>query len=223
MCCRSGLCPRTIQDLPSQAHSDSSTMQSMHFHKFSHLTKYFGVTVFTLLIGLHAPVAQTETISNGKSDYQLLHVIEVDGRQGVATDGESYFVSGNTSLYRYSKSGELLLKNDNALADLPRAANHIDDISVYDGEIYAGIEWFEDGQGTDIQIAIYDALTLHYKRSIPWKPESGQVEVSGVAIDPANNSIWLSDWVNGRYLYRYDREIHELYVYKIQGHAAVGK
>jgi hypothetical protein len=30
----------------------------------------------------------------------------------VATDGERYFVSGNTSLYFYSKSGELLARNE---------------------------------------------------------------------------------------------------------------
>jgi hypothetical protein len=122
----------------------------------------------------------------------------------VATDGEIYIVSGNSTLYRYSKSGELLTRNETALDDLPRAANHIGDISVRKGEIFAGIEQFEDGKGKDIQIAVYDARTLAYKQSIPWEPKSGQVEVSGVAIDPLNNSIWLTDWVNGRYLYRYD-------------------
>ena len=39
---------------------------------------------------------------------------------------------------------------------------------------------------------------------INWAPESGQVEVSGVAIDAEDNSIWLTDWVQGRYVYRYD-------------------
>ena len=52
-------------------------------------------------------------------------VIEVAGRQGVATDGESYFVSGNTALYRYSKSGDLLASNEDALDGLPLSANHI--------------------------------------------------------------------------------------------------
>jgi len=167
------------------------------------MKKLFNTGLFTLLISFHSLTAIAG--NEGKeARYELLRVIEVEGRQGVAADGESYLVSGNTSLYRYSKSGELLVKNENALDDLEQAANHIGDISVYNGEVFAGIEWFEDGQGRNIQIAVYDARALNYKRSIPWEPASGQVEVSGVAIDPDNNSIWLSDWVNGRYLYRYD-------------------
>ena len=139
-----------------------------------------------------------------RRSYELLRVIEVEGRQGVATDGTNYFVSGNTSLFIYSKSGELVGKNETALDDLPHPGNHIGDICVFNGELYAGVEWFEDGQGKDIQVAVYDARTLLYLRSIPWEPASGQVEVSGVAIDAGDNSIWLTDWVNGRYIYRYD-------------------
>jgi hypothetical protein len=158
-----------------------------------------------VLLALAGPTADATDIANGDTPaYQLLRVIEVDGRQGVATDGQSYFVSGNTTLYRYSKTGELIAKNDHAVEGLPRPANHIGDISFHEGELFAGIEWFEDGQGKDIQIAVYDAGTLSYKRSIHWEPESGQVEVSGVAVDPARESIWMTDWVNGRYLYRYD-------------------
>jgi len=171
--------------------------------KFTHMKKLFDAGLFTLLISLQPLTTFAENRGN-EARYKLLRVIEVEGRQGVATDSEGYLVSGNTTLYRYSKSGELLVKNESALNDLEQAANHIGDISVYNGEIFAGIEWFEDGQGKNIQIAVYDARSLNYKRSIPWEPASGQVEVRGVAIDPDNNSIWLSDWVNGRYLYRYD-------------------
>lgn len=166
--------------------------------------KKSGAGLITLLICLCVSSVLAEYDGGDDPRYQLLRIFEVEGRQGVATDGEIYIVSGNSTLYRYSKSGELLTRNETALDDLPRAANHIGDISVHKGEIYAGIEQFEDGKGKDIQIAVYDARTLAYKRSIPWEPESGQVEVSGVAIDPRHNSIWLTDWVNGRYLYRYD-------------------
>jgi hypothetical protein len=168
------------------------------------MSKVLGNALFIAMCGWQAIVAANESHRANPPSYQLLRVIEVQGRQGVATDGERYFVSGNNSLYAYSKSGELLMKNEAALEGLPRAGNHIGDIDVHHGEIYAGVEFFEDGQGKDIQVAVYDAGTLRYKRSIPWQPESGQVEVSGVAIDAADNSIWLSDWVNGRYLYRYD-------------------
>lgn len=168
------------------------------------MSKPLIIVLLISLFGGVAPVAGSENPCPEPPGYELLRVIEVEGRQGVATDGERYFVSGNTSLYVYSKSGDLLSKNEAALKNLPRAGNHIGDIEVHNGEIYAGVEWFEDGQGKDIQVAVYDADTLRYKRSIPWEPASGQVEVSGVAIDAGDNSIWLSDWVNGRYLYRYD-------------------
>ena len=45
------------------------------------------------------------------SGIRLLRVIEVQGRQGVATDGERYFVSGSMALYAYDKEGILLLSN----------------------------------------------------------------------------------------------------------------
>jgi len=142
--------------------------------------------------------------ADGQPVFELRRVLEVAGRQGVATDGTHYFVSGSTALYRYSKDGELLLANEEALADLDKPANHIGDIDVHQGELYAGIEWFEDGQGRDIQIAIYDADSLEYLRSFDWKPESGQVEVSAVVVDPDHGLLWMTDWVDGRYVYRYD-------------------
>jgi hypothetical protein len=136
--------------------------------------------------------------------FQLLRILEVEGRQGVATDGEHYYVSSSTALYRYDKQGKLLLSYTGAVEDLPVAANHIGDISVHAGEIYAGVEFFEDGRSRDIQIAIYDAATLQYKRAIPWEPASGQVEVSAITVDVERDSIWMTDWVNGSYLYRYE-------------------
>ncbi|MEM6692750.1 MAG: hypothetical protein AAF664_25200 [Planctomycetota bacterium] len=137
------------------------------------------------------------------SQYELVRVLDVVGRQGIATDGQHYFVSGSRSLHIYSKKGELLKSNESPFIDLAKPANHFGDISVYDGELYAGVEWFEDGRGKDIQIAVYDAKSLKFKRAFPWNPESGQVEVSAVAVDADNGLVWMTDWVNGNYVYRY--------------------
>ncbi len=136
--------------------------------------------------------------------YELLRVFEVTGRQGIATDGKRYYVSGSTALYVYSKDGQLLHSNEAPFTQLEKPANHIGDISVHDGKLFAGIEWFEDGRGRDIQIAIYDTETLTYQRSIYWEPKSGQVEVSALAVDAKNGLVWMTDWVNGSYVYRYD-------------------
>ena len=158
-----------------------------------------------LSTGCTCPADSTSTPAEGSSrEYHLLRVFEVAGRQGVATDGERYYVSGSTALYVYSKEGELLLANEDPFAGLEKPANHIGDISVHNGEIFAGIELFVDGRGTDIQIAVYDAETLSHSRSIDWEPASGQVEVSAVAVDAENQSVWMTDWVDGSYVYRYD-------------------
>jgi hypothetical protein len=155
--------------------------------------------------GVRADVTPEATgkTTTGRS-YRLERVVEVEGRQGVAADGERYYVSGSTELFAYSKEGELLLANRDPFAVLEKPANHIGDIDVHAGEIYAGIENFVDGHSVDIQVAIFDVATLQYRRSIEWEPESGQVEVSAVTVDAENNAIWMTDWVNGRYLYRYD-------------------
>ena len=136
--------------------------------------------------------------------YELVRVLEVAGRQGLATDGRRYYVSGSAELYVYSKDGDLVASNTDPFAGLEKKGNHIGDISVYNGEIYAGIEWFEGGRGRDIQIAVYNAETLQFERSIPWEPDSGQVEVSAVTVDTVNGRIWMTDWVSGRFVYYYD-------------------
>lgn len=147
----------------------------------------------------------TEISKSGPlQEYEVEKVIEVAGRQGVATDGTDYFISGSTALYVYSKDGELLRSNEEPFLDLARPANHIGDIAVHNGELFAGVEWFDDGQGHDIQVAVYDTNDLSYLRSIDWNPESGQVEVSAVTVDPHRSLLYLTDWVNGSHVYRYD-------------------
>jgi hypothetical protein len=135
--------------------------------------------------------------------YELTRVIEVKGRQGIATDGQRYFVSGSKALYIYSKDGKLLKANEAPFTALDKPANHFGDISEHNGELYTGVEWFEDGRGKDIQIAVYDAKTLQFKRSFPWNPDSGQVEVSALAVDAPNDLVWMTDWVKGNYVYKY--------------------
>ena len=42
--------------------------------------------------------------------YSLEKVIQVDGRQGIATNGTHYFVSSSTALFMYDLDGNLLHK-----------------------------------------------------------------------------------------------------------------
>ncbi|MEO8399615.1 MAG: hypothetical protein ABI550_07355, partial [Ignavibacteriaceae bacterium] len=144
-----------------------------------------------------------------QEDDLVLHLkfkktFEVEGRQGITADSNFYYVSGSKSLYKYDKHGKLILKNENPFQGFSVEVNHIGDIDVNNGEIFAGCEWFEDGRGKNIQIAVYDVETLKLIRTINWSEKSGQVEVSGITIDKKNNLIWMTDWVNGSYIYKYD-------------------
>lgn len=141
-----------------------------------------------------------------KYTYTLVDTFEVKGRQGIATDGEFFYVSGSKALYKYDKKGKLLESNENPFEGYPLPANHIGDIDVFEGEIFVSAENFMDGVGKDIQIAIHDAKTLKFKRAFPFHPASGQEEVSGICVDRDKRTVWMCSWVgenSGRYIYEY--------------------
>ena len=132
---------------------------------------------------------------------------EVDGRQGIALDEGRYYVSGSTSLSVYDADWNRIKGETEPFGSFDVEVNHIGDIDVYNGEIYAGVEYFMDGVGSNIQMAVYDADTLKLKRTYMFEQESGQMEVSGIAVDPDHNSMWMCSWIDDEsssYLYRYD-------------------
>ena len=163
------------------------------------------------------------------TEYRLKKVVEVPGRQGIAADKDFFYVSDTRGLYKFDHNWNLVqkrvqIKDKNGKFKDPLfnnpdpakgGANHFGDIDVFDGKIYTGNEYFNLGRGVNISVDIYDANTLQYVESIPWRPESGQVEVSGVAVDRERNLVWLSDWVDSRYVYAYSLETKQYYT-KVQ-------
>ena len=134
---------------------------------------------------------------------------EVDGRQGVAFADGSYYVSGSTTISCYDGDWNLIASAENPFEGLPEGTNHIGDIDVYNGSVYAGVEYFADGAADKAVIAVYDAKTLILTDTYAVDPASGQTEVSGIAVDPDNQTIWLTSWdesESGSSLYRYDLE-----------------
>ena len=111
--------------------------------------------------------------------YELISSVEVNGRQGVCSEGDYYWVSGSTTLAKYDKDWKLIKTNDDPFKGYTLEVNHIADIDVYNNELYIGAEYFMDGVGKNIQIAVYDADTLELKRTFPFEAESGQLECSG--------------------------------------------
>ena len=149
-----------------------------------------------------------ETISGPGDVYDLAAVHEVDGRQGVAWDN-GFFISGSTTLTKYDVDWKLIAAAEEPFSGFTDEVNHFGYIDASNGEIYAGVEYFMDGEAKNIQIAVYDAQTLELTRTWSFAEESGQNEVSGIAVDPDSESVWLCSWADGesgRYLYRYDLE-----------------
>ena len=132
---------------------------------------------------------------------------EVDGRQGVACGEDGYFISGSTTLSYYDGDWNFINTNDHPFDDFTYEVNHIGDIDYYNGNVYAGVEYFMDGVAKNISIAIFDGETLELKGDFPFDESSGQTECSGITVDKDNNSVWMCSWEekeSGEYLYRYD-------------------
>ncbi len=136
-------------------------------------------------------------------------VHRVNGRQGICTDGEHYWVSGSATLTKYDRDWNVVAENDDPFEGFELEVNHIGDIDVYDNELYLGVEYFMDGVGTNIQVAVYDGDSLKLKRAFPFDPDSGQLECSGIAVDPESKTVYMCSWVDDEsssYLYAYDLE-----------------
>ena len=165
-----------------------------------------------MILTIGMDVWETEAAAEDTADsfsYILDSSHEVDGRQGIAWENGLYYVSGSTSLSVYDAEWNLIRAQTEPFGSFDAEVNHIGDIDVYHGEIYAGVEYFIDGAASNIQMAVYDAETLELARTTLFDPESGQTEVSGIAVDPDHGWIWMCSWAedeSGSFLYRYDLE-----------------
>lgn len=154
---------------------------------------------------------QKEEIPEGGSDvqgylYELESVHPVGGRQGICVEGDYYWVSGSTALFKYDKAWNLVAQNDDPFAGYEIEVNHIGDIDVFENELYLGVEYFMDGEGKNIQVAVYDGDTLELKRVFPFRDSTGQRECSGIAVDPDSRTVYMSSWIDddsSEYLYMY--------------------
>ena len=139
--------------------------------------------------------------------YTPASVHQVAGRQGVCTDGEYYWVSGSATLTKYDRDWNVVAENNEPLKGYQWKVNHIGDIDVYQNDLYLGVELFAEEGASNIQVAVYDGDTLERKWIFPLHAEAGQMECSGIAVDPESRTVYLSSWaddVSGSFLYMYD-------------------
>ena len=141
------------------------------------------------------------------ADYTLSSVHRVNGRQGICTEGGFYWVSGSTTLTKYDGDWNVIAENTDPFRGYDLEVNHIGDIDVYRNELYLGVEYFMDGEGKNIQVAVYDGDTLELKRVFPFRADTGQLECSGIAVDPDSRTVYMTSWIDDEssaYLYMYD-------------------
>lgn len=152
----------------------------------------------------------------GKADasvnrtYTLESVHPVNGRQGVCVEGDFYWVSGSATLTKYDQNWNVIAENTDPFKGYALEVNHIGDIDVYQNELYLGVEYFMDGEGKNIQVAVYDGDTLELKRVFPFRADTGQLECSGIAVDPDTQTVYMSSWIedeSSSYLYMYDLSV----------------
>lgn len=139
--------------------------------------------------------------------YELTEVHPVSGRQGICTEDGSYWVSGSGTLAKYDSSWNLIAENTDPFEEFALEVNHIGDIDVYNNELYLGVEYFMDGKGKNIQVAVYDGDSLELKRVFPFRSDTGQMECSGIAADPYSGTVYMTSWIDdesSEYLYMYD-------------------
>ena len=69
-----------------------------------------------------------------------------------------------------------------------------------------------DGEGKNIQVAVYDGDTLKLKRIFLFRSDTGQIEFSGIAVDPDSRTVYMTSWVDdesSRHLYMYDLDTED--------------
>lgn len=150
---------------------------------------------------------ETSDIGDSGRSYKLTSVHPVRGRQGVCAEGEYYWVSGSGSLTKYDKDWNVVAENTDPFSGFELEVNHIGDIDVWQNELYLGVEYFMDGEGKNIQVAVYDGDTLQLKHVFPFRSDTGQLECSGIAVDPDSRTVYMCSWIDdesSEYLYMYD-------------------
>ncbi|QHA89455.1 YncE family protein [Serratia rhizosphaerae] len=168
----------------------------------------YWIVIFFSITSMTAK-ATNEQCSHAGSKYVLKKTFTVNGRQGITTDGDYYFVSGTKSIEKYDKEGNMVLANDKPFSSQGGGLNHFGDLSSSGGLLYLGAELFEDGKARNLNISVYDADSLKFIKNIPLDAASAQNEISAVSVDKDSKTFWASSWGDDEssgYVYQYSMD-----------------
>ena len=168
--------------------------------------------VIMTMNGCKAEKTDSDTPGAPAYEYTLASAHQVDGRQGVCVEGDHYWVSGSTTLTKYDSNWNVVAENPDPFRGYELEVNHIGDIDVFNNELYLGVEYFMDGVGKNIQVAVYDGDTLELKRIFPFREDTGQKECAGIAVDPDTRTVYMVSWIDDKSsscIYMYDLDTGE--------------
>jgi hypothetical protein len=149
--------------------------------------------------------AQTTTSRDATSTYaaEVVEEIEVDPsyRQGLARTDNGWIFSVNDGLFLTDDALKQTTKLAPAIPDdwVARGFNHIGDVDVADGVLYAPLEQPDYELGTQAMLT-YDAATLEFKSGL----DIAQHHNSFVTVDAAAGVAYSMDYFGGEALLRYD-------------------
>ena len=109
--------------------------------KLSSITIGLGCTLFAISVSANQTCEAPYHSALPKYTYKLDKVLEVNGRQGITTDGKHLYVSGSKTLAKYDMNGKLIKENKDPFVGYQKEANHIGDIDIYNNELYVSSEW----------------------------------------------------------------------------------
>lgn len=124
--------------------------------------------------------------------------------QGVCFDGTHYYVSHTARLEKYDSSWSLVASNTSPFTSVTGSPNHVGDIDIYDGVIYAPVASDGSGSGRTPRIVRYSAADLSFIGETDISANNGGRSLSAVIVCPEINAIFVPDYyLGGKLLFRF--------------------
>jgi len=123
----------------------------------------------------------------------------VDVHQGVAYDGNHFYLIDTNAIYKYDKNWDLVAQNTNPLAAVRTATgvtalNHLGDGTIKDGELFIVIEEYTNSPYDTQFIVVFNVADLSYNRNYNISAQAH--EVSSICWDPINGYFVVTDYTS---------------------------
>jgi len=164
--------------------------------------------IIILLLILSSQVSMNEINSIDNSDetrkYWLMQVDkspDVKAHQGVATNGETFYLFHTDFIKKVDKNWNEIDINKEVLMEIGGEINHLGDGDYHNDKLYVPVEYWDNNDNFRSQhIAIWDATDLSYigKHDISTQGH----EVAGVVVD--NNQVFVVSYYDGSMIWKYN-------------------